>query len=39
MFEMLKKKIWLSFQRIIDFLPKILSLSSKKYGFGIRDLE
>ncbi len=34
---MLKKKIWPSFQKIIDFLPKNLSLSSKKYGFGIRD--
>ncbi len=36
---MLKKKIWPSFQRIIDFLLKNLSLSSKKYGFGIQDLE
>jgi hypothetical protein len=30
---MLKKKLWASFQRI----PKTLSLSSQKYGFGIRD--
>jgi hypothetical protein len=36
-FEMLKKKIWANFQRIIEFLPKKLSLSSQKYGFGIRD--
>jgi hypothetical protein len=34
---MLKKKIWASFQRIIELLPKSLSLSSKKYGVGIRD--
>ncbi len=33
---MLKKKIWADFQRIIE-LPKKLSLSSQKYGFGIRD--
>ncbi len=38
-FLMLKKKIWASFQRILElFLPKNLSLSSKKYGVGIRDL-
>ncbi len=36
-FEMLKKKIWANFQRILEFLPKKLSLSSQKYGFGIRD--
>ncbi len=36
-FEMLKKKIWATFQRIIELLPKKLSLSSQKYGFGIRD--
>ncbi len=35
--EMPKKKFWPSFQRMIDFLPKNLSLSSKNYGFGIRD--
>ncbi len=34
---MLKKIIWANFQRIIDFLPKKLSISSQKYGFGIRD--
>ncbi len=33
-FEMLKKKIWANFQRI---LPKKLSLSSQKYGLGIWD--
>jgi hypothetical protein len=30
-FGMLKKKIW------ANFLPKKLSQSSQKYGFGIRD--
>jgi hypothetical protein len=34
---MLKKKIWASFQRIRELLPKNLSLSSKKYGVGIWD--
>jgi hypothetical protein len=34
--EMVKKKIWPSFQRIIELLPKNLSLSSKKYGFRIQ---
>jgi hypothetical protein len=34
------KKIWTSFQRIIDFfLPKKLLLSSQKYVFEIRDPE
>jgi hypothetical protein len=33
----LKKKIWANFQRIIDFLPKKMSISTQKYGFGIRD--
>ncbi len=37
-FEMLKKKIWANFQRNIELLPKRLSLSSQKHGFGIRDL-
>jgi hypothetical protein len=37
-FEMLKKKIWSNFQRIKELLPQKLSLSSQKYGFGIRDL-
>ncbi len=38
-FEMLKKKIWANFQRIIELLPKKLSLSSKNMGLGsgIRD--
>jgi hypothetical protein len=36
-FAVLKKKIWASFQRIIELVPKKLSLSSQKYGFGIRD--
>jgi hypothetical protein len=36
-FEMLKKKIRASFQRIIEFLLKKLSLCSQKSGFGIRD--
>jgi hypothetical protein len=36
-FEMLKEKIWDNFQRIIELFPQKLSLSSKKYGFGIRD--
>ncbi len=35
-FEMLKKTIWANFQRIIELLPKKLSLSSQIYGFGIR---
>jgi hypothetical protein len=34
---MLKKKIWASFQRIIELFAQNLSLSSQKYGFGIRD--
>jgi hypothetical protein len=38
-FEVLKKKIWANFQRIIELLPKKLTRSSQKYGFGIRDLE
>jgi hypothetical protein len=29
-FEMLKKKIWVNFQRITELLPQILSLSLKK---------
>ncbi len=37
-FGSLKKKIWANFQRIIESLPKNLSLSSEKYGFEIRDL-
>jgi hypothetical protein len=37
MFEMLNKKMWANFQRIIELLTQKLSLSSQKYGFGIRD--
>jgi hypothetical protein len=33
---MLKKKIWANFQRK-NILTKTLSLSSQKYGFGIRN--
>jgi hypothetical protein len=33
----LKKKISANFQRIIELLTQKLSLSSKKYWFGIRD--
>ncbi len=33
------KNIWANFQRIIELLPKKLSLSSQKYGFGIWDPE
>jgi hypothetical protein len=36
-FEVLKKKIWANFQRIIELFTQKLSLSSQKYGFGIRD--
>jgi hypothetical protein len=36
-FEMLKKKIWANFQRSIELFTKKLSLSSQKYGFGIRN--
>ncbi len=32
-----RKKIWANFQRIIEFFAQKLSLSSQKYGFGIRD--
>jgi hypothetical protein len=34
-FEMLKKKMWANFQRIIELLPKKWSLNSQKCGFGI----
>jgi hypothetical protein len=34
-FEQVKKKI----EPLFYFLPKQLSLSSQKYGFGIRDPE
>jgi hypothetical protein len=36
-FEMLKKKFGPVFKELLNFLPKYLSLSCKKYGFGIRD--
>jgi hypothetical protein len=36
-FEMLKKKICANFQRILELFTQKLSLSSQKYGFGIRD--
>jgi hypothetical protein len=36
---MLKKKMWANFQRIIEHFPQKFSLSSQKYGFGIRDPE
>ena len=36
-FLMLKKKIWASFQRIIELFTQKLVTSSKKYGVGIRD--
>jgi hypothetical protein len=36
-FEMLKKKNLASFQRIIELFFQKLSLSSQKYGDGIRD--
>jgi hypothetical protein len=38
-FELVKKTMWATSQRIIEFLPKKLSLSSQKYRFGIQDLE
>jgi hypothetical protein len=37
-FEVLKKKMWANFQRIIElFTQKIVTKLSKKYGFGIRE--
>ncbi len=38
-FEVLKKKIWANFQRIIELFTQKIVLSSQKYGFGIRDPE
>jgi hypothetical protein len=35
--EMLKKRIWANFQRIIEVFTQKLSLSSQKYGFWIWD--
>ncbi len=36
-FEILKKKIWANFQRIIELFSQKLSLRSQKYGFWTRD--
>ncbi len=36
-FYMLKNKIWPNPQELFKFLPNKFSLSSQKYGFGIRD--
>ncbi len=36
---MLKKKFGPVFKELLNFLPKNLWLSSKKYGVGIRDPE
>jgi hypothetical protein len=38
-FDMLKKKIWPNFSRIMEVFTQKLSLSTQKYGFGIRDPE
>ncbi len=35
-FEMLKKKIWPSFQRLIELFTQKFVTKLKKYGFGIR---
>ncbi len=32
-----RKNFWPNFEELFKFLPKKLALSSKKYGFGIRD--
>ncbi len=36
-FEMLKKKFWPIFKELLKFLPKIFSICSQIFGFGIRD--
>jgi hypothetical protein len=36
-FEVLKKKIWANFQRIIELLPQKIVTKPQKYGLGIRD--
>jgi hypothetical protein len=36
-FEVIKKKIWANFLRIIELFTKKLSKSSSKYGLGIRN--
>jgi hypothetical protein len=38
-FELLRKKIWANFQKIIELFVQKSSLRSQKYGFGIRDPE
>ncbi len=37
-FDMVKKKIWPNFPKIIKVFTQKLSPSPQKYGFGIRDL-
>ncbi len=37
-FEMVKKKIWANFQRIVEVFTQNFSICSQIYGFGIRDL-
>jgi hypothetical protein len=36
-FEVLNKKIWANFQRIIELFTQKIVISSQKDGFGIRD--
>jgi hypothetical protein len=36
-FEMLKKKMWANFKKIIKLFTQNLSLTSQQYWFGIRD--
>jgi hypothetical protein len=36
-FEVLKKKIRVNFQKILELFTQKLSISSQKYGFGIRN--
>jgi hypothetical protein len=36
-FEMLKKKIWANFQRIVEVFTQKIFICSQIYGFGIRD--
>jgi hypothetical protein len=38
-FELVKKKIWANLQRMIELSTQKSSLSSQKYGFGIRNPE
>jgi hypothetical protein len=37
-FEILKKRIWANFQRIIELCTQKIVTMLSKYGFGIRDL-